>query len=126
MHIKRLIVSLAILLLTVVSCQLDSLPKGMYMADTKDGVLYLQLMSNHECSLQFAGGKSKDGSYWISGDEIDLIANVHVDVGGRDVSWWFGGSLGKGTIVGDTFTIQSQRLYSSDKVEYINLTFRKI
>lgn len=123
---KRFLIAITALLLTTASCQLNSLPKGMYMADTKDGVLYLQLMSNNECSMQFAGNKSKDGSYWLSGNEIDLIANAHIDVRGHDVTWWFGGSLGKGIISGETFTIQSQRLYSIDLVEYIYLTFKKI
>ena len=123
---KRFLIALTALLLAATSCQRQSLPKGMYIADTKDGVLYLQLMSNHECSMQFAGNKAEDCSYWISGNEIDLIAHAHVDVRGRDVTWWFGGSLGKGTIVGETFTIQSQRLYSSDVVEYIYITFKKL
>lgn len=111
-----------LLLLTVlaVSCHKISLTKGTYEANTPDGVIYVELQSGHNCEAYFAGEKKESGYYEISNGEIDLI--VHAEIGSH--SWWFGGSLGKGKIAGDSFSIQSQWMRSTNP-EYRELVFKK-
>ena len=111
-------------LLLVTSCQKDTLSKGLYYADTPDGLLYLELMSGHNCVMFFQGGQKSQCSYFISHGEIDLIGDAKIQIGSRTVSWWFGGSMGKGVINGNSFRIQGQRLYRLDP-EYRYLTFYK-
>lgn len=118
--------SIAIALLSISSCQKYSLSKGLYYADTKDGMIYLELMSGTDCVMFFQGSTEKDdGKYSISRGEITLRANANTKVGGRSVSWWFGGNLGTGIINGDSFKIQALRMYSTD-LEYYYVTFYKL
>ncbi len=122
---KKLLISLAIVLISVISCQKSTLSKGLYYADTMDGMIYLELMSGTDCVMFFQGSNDKDDGYYsISKGEITLMANAKTKVGGRSVSWWFGGSLGTGIINGDSFKIQAQRMYSTE-LEYYYLTFYK-
>ena len=72
----------------------------------------------------FQGEKREEGSYWISNGEIDLIAHATIKKGFTSDAWWFGGTLGKGLISGDFFTIQAQRTYDKG-IEYRYLTFYK-
>ena len=122
---KRLIAILAIALLSFTSCQKSILSKGLYYAETKDGMIYLELLSGTDCVMFFQGSSEKnDGYYSISKGEITLMANAKTKVGGRSVSWWFGGSLGTGIISGDSFKIQAQRMYSTE-LEYYYVSFYK-
>ena len=61
----------------------------------------------------------------MTANGVESLSVPVIKVNGRTVSWWFGGSLGKGKIYGDSFTIQSQRMYASDAVEYIDVYFHK-
>ena len=122
---KKIVTTLAIILIALVSCQKSTLSKGLYFADTKDGIIYLELMSGTDCVMFFQGSNEKDDGYYsISKGEITLMANAKTKVGGRSVSWWFGGSLGTGIINGDSFKIQAQRMYTAD-LEYYYVTFYK-
>lgn len=122
---KRLIAILAIALLSITSCQKSSLSRGLYYADTKDGMICLELMSGTDCVMFFQGSNEKDDGYYsISKGEITLLANAKTKVGGGSVSWWFGGSLGTGIINGDSFKIQAQRMYTAD-FKYYYVTFYK-
>lgn len=79
---KRFLLAITLIVATAVSCQIESLDKGLYTANTKDGTLFLELKGNHECVMFFDGNEKKDCSYWISGDEIDLIASAVMKVSG--------------------------------------------
>ena len=58
------------------------------------------------CVMYFQGGNEKeDGYYDISEGEIELYAHAETNLSGGTASWWFGGTLGTGTISGDKFTI---------------------
>ena len=120
---KRLFVALLITLLSITSCQKYNLSKGLYFADTKDGIIFLELMGGTDCVMYFQGGNEKeDGYYDISEGEIELYAHAETNLSGGTASWWFGGNLGAGIIKGDKFTIKAQRLYLTG-LEYHYLTF---
>lgn len=112
------------MLLMLTACSKEHLSKGLYYSDTKDGMLYLQLSDHNECTLFFENGEENKCTYDIKGFEINLIGNASTKVNGRTSSWWFGGSLGTGIIDGDSFTIQTQRLFS-DSIEVLYITFHK-
>lgn len=76
---KYLILLLTLCFLT--SCQKYSLSKGLYFADTPDGMLYLELQSGHDCIMFFQGENKEEGSYWISNGEINLISHATVKKG---------------------------------------------
>lgn len=122
---KKCLISIVVILLSFVSCQKSTLSRGLYFADTKDGMIYLELMSGTDCVMFFQGSNEKDDGYYsISKGEITLIANAKTKADNKSVSWWFGGSLGTGIIYGDSFKIQAQRMYSAN-LEYYYLTFYK-
>lgn len=87
-------------------------------------MLYLELQSGEDCVMFFQGGNKENCTYKISKGEIDLLGHASIKIDGRTRSWWFGGNLGKGVISGDSFKIQSQRMFTSD-LEYYYLTFYK-
>lgn len=122
---KRILSTIVIILVSLVSCQKSTLSKGLYFADTQDGIIYLELMSGTDCVMFFQGSHDKyEGYYSISKEEITLIANAKTKVNGKSVSWWFGGSLGTGIINGESFKIQAERMYSVNS-DYYYLTFYK-
>ena len=122
---KRILSTIVIILVSLVSCQKSTLSKGLYFADTQDGIIYLELMSGTDCVMFFQGSDDKyEGYYSISKEEITLIANAKTKVNGKSVSWWFGGSLGTGIINGESFKIQAERMYSVNS-DYYYLTFYK-
>ena len=120
---KRLLILGALICLACTSCTKNNITTGLYFADTKDGLLYIELKSGNDCVLFFQGCDKMEGSYKISGNEIDLIGHASVKVQNITSSWWFGGSLGKGIISDGSFRIQSQRTFRDP--EYYYLTFYK-
>jgi hypothetical protein len=109
----------------VISCQKESLPNGLYCANTVDGTICVELQGKNNCIAYFLGGdKPDEGKYFISDGEIDLITHASITKGGKSVSWWFGGNLGKGIISGSSFTIQAQRLWLTN-IERSYITFYK-
>lgn len=121
---KRFIVILVLMMSVLTSCLSESLPKGLYYSDTKDGMLYLQLDGHNDCTLFFEGQKECSAYYDIKQNEMILMGHAETKVSGRSCSWWFGGELGNGIIDGNSFKIQAQRLYSTAP-EYYYITFRK-
>lgn len=116
---------MAFTLLSLISCQKSTLSKGLYFADTQDGIIYLELNRGTDCVMFFQDSDYKDNGYYrILKNEITLIASAKTKVNGKSVSWWFGGSLGTGIINSDRFIIKAQRM-SSAKLEYYYLTFYK-
>lgn len=120
---RYLIISIA-LLLAFTACTKDTLTRGLYFADTMNGMLYLELQTNDKAVMFFQGGEKEECKYKISKGQIDLLGSARITINGRTRSWWFGGALGKGTIKDGSFTIKSQRLYSPE-LEYYYLTFYK-
>lgn len=120
---KKLLLVLSSILLLASSCQ-KQLSKGLYFADTEDGIIYLELMKGKDCIMFFQGEKEESCTYYISDGQIDLMGHATININGYTNSWWFGGSLGKGIINGDSFKIQAQRMCKPG-LEYKYLTFYK-
>lgn len=121
---KKLIILFAAVILGI-SCQKESLPKGIYSANTVDGTICIELQGNNKCIAYFQGGdKPDEGTYRITNSEIDIMTHASITVGGKTRTWWFGGDLGKGTIRGSGFTIQAQRVWNVD-FERLSISFRK-
>lgn len=120
---RYLIISIA-LLLTFTACTKDTLTRGLYFADTMDGMLYLELQTNEKAVMFFQGGEKEECKYKISKGQIDILGYASTKINGYTHSWWFGGALGKGTIKDGSFTIKSQRTYGPN-FEYHYLTFYK-
>lgn len=118
--LKRLL-GLFLLVLSIVSCQKDKLQKGLYYANTVDGMLYVELQKGGDCVLFFQGGEENDGRYDMSKGKITVLGHTSIKIDNVEYSWWF---YDKGTINGDSFKVQVQRTYST-KYEYHYLTFYK-
>ena len=121
---RYLLLLLAAVVLIATSCEQETLVQGVYSAQTTDGVLYVELIDGQNCVAYFQGEKKENGTYYISNGQIDLNVHVSTTVRGESVSWWFGGELGRGDIVGDSFTIQSQRLLGT-KTTYVYVIFHQ-
>lgn len=78
--------------------------QGKFYADTMDGIIYLELLSNSNCICYFQGGK-EDGGYWHILDNGSISVGVSPET--SKVEYWI---HGEGTITdANSFSVPAIR-----------------
>lgn len=118
---KKLLILISILFLLCGCQKMETKLQGKFFADTIDGIIYIELLSDNNCIAYFSGGK-EDAGYWLvlDGNEISVIASPELQESSyASVRYRISGH---GTIKdANSFSVPATRYryyrYSSDKEE---------
>lgn len=112
-HEKKYILHFVILLACLIlsSCQKEGLSRGLYYADTEDGVAYLELKSRHDCSMWFNPDNQNDGYWAVQDGGLILIISANIKVGQYTHAWFCSSDPSETPVLEDQFYITFHEIY---------------
>jgi len=109
-YILHFVILLACLILS--SCQKEGLSRGLYYADTEDGVAYLELKSRHDCSMWFNPDNKNDNGFWAVQDGgINLTASAEIKIGRYTHYWYCSSDPNDSPVFDDAFFVTFHEIY---------------
>lgn len=123
---KKFLFSLAALcVLLLTSCKKESLSFGKYAAETRDGVLTVDLVNENDCIFQFEGGEAANGGYYIKNQTIHFWCNIIYPSTNHRIWWWFEYNNTYGKINHGSFCVRAIRNFY-DESRVFDITFNPV
>lgn len=124
---RRPVYILILICLLCSSCKKETLPLGKYAAETRDGLLQLELLDGNNCLFYFENGEPAKGSYHISKSTLELCSVAIYPFNGNKSVWCkFGAiSIRYAKINDRSFTIGMER-YFYDEYSIFDVAFHPL
>ena len=102
------------------------MPFGKYAAETRDGVLTLELVNEDDCIFQFEGGEAVKGSYYIKNNRIYIWGGTIYPIATNShIRWEFLHNNNYGIIKNGSFRVRATRIFYDEWVVF-DITFNSV